>query len=92
MFHDKPNRVRLIEVAGILPPPLTHPSSVLVKEDLYELHLERIAQLSLHANVYLKILPPVVESNVEAWYDNQKELDLVLKLYCEFSFIPSSQR
>lgn len=75
----------LMSLAGILPPPLTHPSSVLAKEDLYELHLERIAQLSLHANVYLKILPPVVEKRLEAWYDDPKELDRVIKMYCRSS-------
>lgn len=72
-------------IAGILPPPLTVPSSMLAKDDLYNLHLERIAHLSLHANVYLKVLPPVVENIVETWYDDQQELDRVLKLYCAWT-------
>lgn len=73
-------------IAGILPPPLTTPASSLAKDDLYNLHLERVAQLSLHPNVYLKVLPPVVESVIETWYNDHKELDRVIKMYRESGF------
>jgi hypothetical protein len=67
--------------AGILPPPLTKQSVELPRDELYDLHLARLARLSLHANVFLKVLPPVVESKVETWYDDKKELDRVIKMF-----------
>jgi hypothetical protein len=69
--------------AGILPPPLTKPASTLMRDELYDLHMTRLARLSLHPNVYLKLLPPVVESKVETWYDDKKALDSVIKAYRE---------
>lgn len=69
------------QIAGILPPPLTKQSVQLPRDELYDLHLARLARLSLHANVFLKVLPPVVESKVETWYDDKKELDRVIKMY-----------
>ena len=42
-------------IAGLLPPPLSHASSPLLRSDGYDLHLARLAQLSLHGNVYLKV-------------------------------------
>lgn len=80
------------QIAGILPPPLTKQSVQLPRDELYDLHLARLARLSLHANVFLKVLPPVVESKVETWYDDKKELDRVIKMYCKLCpsrrFIP----
>lgn len=45
--------------------------------------MARLARLSLHPNVYLKLLPPVVENKVETWYDDKKALDTVIKAYRE---------
>lgn len=69
------------ELAGILPPPLTEPVGSLIRDELFDLHMARLAALSLHPNVYLKVLPPVVENKVETWYDDKKELDKVIKAY-----------
>lgn len=74
-------------VAGILPPPLTKQSAGLPRDELYELHVTRLTRLSLHRNVFLKVLPPVVESKVESWYDNKKELDTVIKMYRKLSLL-----
>ena len=68
-------------IAGILPPPLTKQPAGLPRDELYELHVTRLTRLSLHRNVFLKVLPPVVESKVDSWYDNKKELDTVIKMY-----------
>jgi hypothetical protein len=54
-----------------------------MRDELYDLHMTRLARLSLHPNVYLKLLPPVVESKVETWYDGKKALDSVIKAYRE---------
>jgi hypothetical protein len=69
------------DLAGILPPPLTKPVGSLIRDELFDLHMARLAALSLHPNVYLKLLPPVVENKVETWYDHKKELDKVIKAY-----------
>jgi predicted TIM-barrel fold metal-dependent hydrolase len=37
----------------------------------------------LHANVYLKALPPTVESGGEKWWENRSELEQVLRMYGE---------
>jgi hypothetical protein len=73
--------IESLHIAGILPPPLTKQPAGLPRDELYELHVTRLTRLSLHRNVYLKVLPPVVESKIESWYDNKKELDTVIKMY-----------
>lgn len=73
-------------LAGLLPPPLTITSTPLFQDETYHLYQARLAQLSLHSNVYLKVLPPVVnvkEAAEEAWWNDIKELERVLRLYCK---------
>ncbi|WWD21977.1 hypothetical protein CI109_106465 [Kwoniella shandongensis] len=74
-----------IVISGILPPPLTFPSSPLLNSEQYDHHIARLSQLSLHSNVFLKALPPVVDV-VQAqqngkWWDDSKELERVLRMY-----------
>ncbi|WRT65118.1 uncharacterized protein IL334_002060 [Kwoniella shivajii] len=75
-----------IVISGILPPPLTKTATPLLSSDAYNLHLARIANLSLHANVYLKALPPVVDviqakEKEGGWWSDRKELERVLRMY-----------
>ncbi|OCF59200.1 hypothetical protein L486_03702 [Kwoniella mangroviensis CBS 10435] len=75
-----------VVISGILPPPLTKTSTPLLNSDAYNLHLARLANLSLHANVYLKALPPVVDivqgkESEGKWWDDRKELERVLRMY-----------
>ncbi|WVF70161.1 hypothetical protein IAT40_004949 [Kwoniella sp. CBS 6097] len=75
-----------IVISGILPPPLTKPSTPLLQSEAYNLHLARLATLSLHANVYLKALPPVVDivnakEKDGSWWNDRKELERVLRMY-----------
>ncbi|RSH90144.1 hypothetical protein EHS25_001478 [Saitozyma podzolica] len=59
----------------LAPDPLLH-------SDAYNLHLARLAQLSLHANVYLKALPPVVDlTQGNKWWEDRSELEQVLRMY-----------
>lgn len=78
--------------AGLLPPPLTLPPDPLLHSDAYNLHLARLAQLSLHANVYLKALPPVVDlTQGNKWWEDRSELEQVLRMYGGSSRRPNSQ-
>ncbi|WWC67578.1 uncharacterized protein I206_101488 [Kwoniella pini CBS 10737] len=75
-----------VVISGILPPPLTQTSTPLFRSDSYNLHLARLANLSLHANVYLKALPPVVDTiqgkEVDGkWWEDRQELERVLRMY-----------
>ena len=83
-----PTMLKTDVIAGILPPPLTKQPAGLPRDELYELHVTRLTRLSLHRNVFLKVLPPVVESKVESWYDNKKELDTVIKMYRKLLQLP----
>lgn len=79
-----PSAVR--PTAGVLPPPLTKPSSPLLQSDEYHIHCGRLAQLSLHSDVVLKALPPIVDKRVagsNAWWEDTKELERVVKMYSE---------
>jgi len=73
--------------AGLLPPPLTEPSASLHRSDAYNLHVGRLTQLSLHANVYLKTLPPILDSSevndVDGgkWWDERIEVERVVRMY-----------
>ncbi|WVR04290.1 hypothetical protein IAU60_001290 [Kwoniella sp. DSM 27419] len=81
---DRGDRAGRVVISGILPPPLTRPSGSLARTDEYELHLARLASLSLHANVYLKALPPVVDVSADPqgrWWDDREELERVLRMY-----------
>jgi hypothetical protein len=66
---------------------LTLPSGTLVQSDAYNYHLGRLAELSLHANVFLKALPPVVDTQAlekqgqSKWWENEKEVERVLRMY-----------
>ncbi|KAK4684553.1 hypothetical protein P7C73_g5623, partial [Tremellales sp. Uapishka_1] len=70
-------------ISGLLPPPLSQPSSQLIHSEVYGLHLARLASLSLHANVYLKALPPIVEAAdpERSWWTDKRELERVLRMY-----------
>ncbi|GFZ49035.1 hypothetical protein JCM24511_06785 [Saitozyma sp. JCM 24511] len=74
--------VMALDETGLLPPPLTLPPDPLLHSDAYNLHLARLAQLSLHANVYLKALPPVVDlTQGNKWWEDRSELEQVLRMY-----------
>ncbi|WVO15753.1 hypothetical protein L204_103415 [Cryptococcus depauperatus] len=75
-----------IVISGLLLPPLTLSSGSLIHSDTYSLHLSRLASLSLHANVFLKALPPVVnlsqgDGKDGNWWENREELERVLRMY-----------
>ncbi|RSH79393.1 uncharacterized protein EHS24_001439 [Apiotrichum porosum] len=75
---------RKIMVAGILPPPLSKPSSALLNADEYVLFQARSSQLSLHADVVLKALPPVVDTRSAGdnrWWEDAKSVERAVKLY-----------
>ncbi|TXT13378.1 hypothetical protein VHUM_00745 [Vanrija humicola] len=75
---------RRILLAGLLPPPLTKPSSPLLQAKEYNVHVGRLSQLSLHADVVLKALPPVVDTRVagpDKWWEDAKEVERVVKMY-----------
>jgi len=60
-----------------------------LQDDIYQNHLARLAQISLHYNVYLKALPPAIDVNAISsngggeWWTEEKELDHVLRMYGE---------
>lgn len=60
-------------------------SSPLLQSNEYNLYLARLAQLSLHADVALKALPPVADSRAVTgdWWKDPKELERVVKMYGE---------
>ncbi|CAK9784317.1 hypothetical protein CC85DRAFT_284854 [Cutaneotrichosporon oleaginosum] len=74
---------RKILVSGLLPPPLTKRSSPLLHSDEYEMHCGHLSQLSLHSDVVLKALPPIVDTRVApaAWWEDAHELERVVKMY-----------
>ncbi|KIR60376.1 hypothetical protein I314_03669 [Cryptococcus bacillisporus CA1873] len=82
--EGKPKPGKIV-ISGLLVPPLTKPSSALIHSESYNLHLARLASLSLHANVFLKVLPPVAEvfgtGPDEKWWMDRKELERVLRMY-----------
>jgi hypothetical protein len=85
-LRSRADAVSYIVTAGLLPPPLTLPPDPLLHSDAYNLHLARLAQLSLHANVYLKALPPVVDiTQGNKWWEDRSELEQVLRMYGEQS-------
>ncbi|KAL1408165.1 hypothetical protein Q8F55_004969 [Vanrija albida] len=75
---------RKILLSGLLPPPLTKPSSPLLQAQEYNVHVGRLSQLSLHADIVLKALPPVVDTRVAGpgkWWEDTKEVERVVKMY-----------
>lgn len=82
--EGKPKPGKIV-ISGLLVPPLTKPSSALIRSESYNLHLARLAALSLHANVFLKALPPVVEvfelGPDGKWWTDRNELERVLRMY-----------
>lgn len=53
------------------------------------MHCGRLAQLSLHADVVLKALPPIVDKRIagsNAWWEDGAELEHVIKMYRESHF------
>ncbi|ORY21479.1 hypothetical protein BCR39DRAFT_553579 [Naematelia encephala] len=72
-----------IVISGLLPPPLTSSSSKLMNDEMYSLYIERLSQLSLLPNVFLKALPPVVDQNSQTsdWWKERKEVERVLRMY-----------
>ncbi|WVQ83868.1 hypothetical protein IAT38_006012 [Cryptococcus sp. DSM 104549] len=80
---DKPKPGKIV-ISGLLPPPLTQPSSKLINSDQYGFHLARLASLSLHSNVFLKALPPVVDVTAQKegkWWTDRQEFERVLRMY-----------
>jgi hypothetical protein len=73
--------------AGLLPPPLSKQSSSLHNDEGYNLYLTRLSQLCLNPNVYLKILPPVVDTlsitPSDGWWkeEDRKSLMRVFRMY-----------
>lgn len=49
----------------------------------YGTHMTRLAQLSLHSDVVLKALPPVVDTAAapERWWADERELERVVQMY-----------
>lgn len=45
--------------------------------------MTRLSQLSLHSDVVLKALPPVIDTTAakEAWWEDERELERVVKMY-----------
>lgn len=45
--------------------------------------MTRLAQLSLHSDVVLKALPPLVDTKVanDKWWEDERELERVVKMY-----------
>ncbi|ADV24297.1 hypothetical protein I305_04979 [Cryptococcus gattii E566] len=82
--EGKPKPGKIV-ISGLLVPPLTKPSSALIHSESFNLHLARLASLSLHANVFLKVLPPVAEvfgtGPDDKWWTDRKELERVLRMY-----------
>ncbi|WVQ76734.1 hypothetical protein IAR50_006408 [Cryptococcus sp. DSM 104548] len=84
--EGKEPRGRIV-ISGLLLPPLTTPSSALIHSEAYNLHLARLASLSLYSNVYLKALPPVVDAALlkkdggTAWWTERNELERVMRMY-----------
>ncbi|BEJ03781.1 hypothetical protein CcaverHIS641_0109560 [Cutaneotrichosporon cavernicola] len=75
---------RKILVSGLLPPPLTKRSSPLLHSAEYETHCGHLSQLSLHSDVVLKVLPPIVDTHVAGsspWWEDVHELERVVKMY-----------
>lgn len=75
---------RKILVSGLLPPPLTKPSEPLLNSAEYEAHCGHLSQLSLHSDVVLKALPPIVDTRIAgpgAWWEDVHELERVVKMY-----------
>ncbi|EIW68676.1 hypothetical protein TREMEDRAFT_69133 [Tremella mesenterica DSM 1558] len=75
-----PPKTVKVALSGLMPPPLTLPSAQLVNSPEFQLHASRLANLSLHANVYLKLLPPVVEVG-NSLIEDRKEVADVVTLY-----------
>ncbi|BEI80432.1 hypothetical protein CcaverHIS002_0109610 [Cutaneotrichosporon cavernicola] len=66
------------------PPPLTKRSSPLLHSAEYETHCGHLSQLSLHSDVVLKVLPPIVDTHVAGsspWWEDVHELERVVKMY-----------